>query len=163
MGDLLVGAADRAAQERLADALAGGGAFAPAAGEGRRTAVRTRMRARDGSWLAVHASCLREPGGGLGPTAVVIERAKASEVAPLIVDAYELTPREVEVTRALARGLSTQEIAAELHLSRYTVQDHLKSVYEKTGVSSRGELVARMFADLYQPSLDAAITHSYAA
>ena len=72
-----------------------------------------------------------------------------SEVAPLIVEAYELTSREVDVTRALARGLTTNEIALELHLSRYTVQDHLKSVYEKTGVSSRGELVAKMFADHY--------------
>ena len=35
----------------------------------------------------------------------MIEPAKASEVAALIVEAYELTPREVDVTRALARGL----------------------------------------------------------
>ena len=87
----------------------------------------------------------------------MIEPAKASEVAPLIVDAYELTPREVDVTRALARGLSTNEIARELHLSRYTVQDHLKSVYEKTGVSSRGELVAKVFADHYFDRLRGAI------
>jgi DNA-binding NarL/FixJ family response regulator len=125
-------------------------------------AVRTRVRATDGSWLALHASVLRERDGSLGPTAVVVERAKASEVAPLIVAAYELTPREVEVTRALARGLSTSEIAAELHLSRYTVQDHLKSAYEKTGVSSRGELVAKLYADHYQPGLDAAIGASAA-
>jgi DNA-binding NarL/FixJ family response regulator len=91
---------------------------------------------------------------------VVIQPAKASEIAPLIVQAYELTPREVQVTRALARGLSTPEIAAELHLSRYTVQDHLKAVYEKIGVSSRGELVAKMFADHHNPALDVAITAS---
>ena len=89
--------------------------------------------------------------------AVVIEPAKASEVAPLIVEAYELTPREVDVTRALARGLTTNEIARELHLSRYTVQDHLKSVYEKAGVSSRGELVAKMFADHYHDGLADAV------
>jgi DNA-binding NarL/FixJ family response regulator len=94
---------------------------------------------------------------------VVIEPAKASEVAPLIVDAYELTPRELDVTRALARGLTTIEIAGELHLSRYTVQDHLKSVYEKTGVSSRGELVAKVFADHYHDRLAGAIGHAAVA
>ncbi|MCU0313488.1 MAG: helix-turn-helix transcriptional regulator, partial [Solirubrobacteraceae bacterium] len=122
--------------------------------------VRTRLRARNGGWLLAEASCLRDAGGALGPTAVVIQPAKASEIAPLIVQAYELTPREVQVTRALARGLSTPEIAAELHLSRYTVQDHLKAVYEKIGVSSRGELVAKMFADHHNPALDVAITAS---
>jgi DNA-binding CsgD family transcriptional regulator len=124
----------------------------------RAAATRTRARTRSGTWLLIHASCLRGADGAAGDTAVVVEPAKASEVAPLIVEAYELTAREVEVTRALARGLSTNEIAGELHLSRYTVQDHLKSVYEKVGVSSRGELVARMFADHYHDRLADAIT-----
>lgn len=121
-------------------------------------ATRTRARTRSGVWVLIHASCLRRADGTAGDAAVVIEPAKASEVAPLIVDAYELTPREVEVTRALARGLTTNEIARDLHLSRYTVQDHLKSVYEKAGVSSRGELVAKMFADHYYEGLADAVS-----
>jgi DNA-binding CsgD family transcriptional regulator len=120
-------------------------------------ATRTRARTRGGVWLLIHASCLQ---GTAAQAAVVIEPAKASEVAPLIVDAYELTPREVDVTCALARGLTTNEIALELHLSRYTVQDHLKAVYEKTGVSSRGELVAKMFADHYHDGLADAIARA---
>jgi DNA-binding CsgD family transcriptional regulator len=123
-------------------------------------ATRTRARTRSGVWLLIHASCLRNADGTLADAAVVIEPAKASEVAPLIVDAYELTPREVDVTRALARGLATNEIARELHLSPYTVQDHLKSVYEKVDVSSRGELVAKMFADHYHDGLTDALTRA---
>jgi DNA-binding CsgD family transcriptional regulator len=136
-----------AAQEARTRAAAG----APA------NATRTRARTRSGVWLLVHASCLHAADGAAADVAVVIEPAKASEVAPLIVEAYELTPREVDVTRALARGLTTVEVARELHLSRYTVADHLKSVYEKTGVSSRGELVAKMFADHYHDELAAAV------
>jgi len=120
-------------------------------------ATRTRARTRGGVWLLIHASCLHRADGMGADAAVVIEPAKASEVAPLIVDAYGLTPREVDVTRALARGLTTNELAGELHLSRYTVQDHLKSVYEKAGVSSRGELVAKMFADHYHDGLVEAV------
>jgi DNA-binding CsgD family transcriptional regulator len=136
-----------AAQEARARAAAGATA----------AATRTRARTRSGVWLLIHASCLQRVDGTVADAAVVIEPAKASEVAPLIVDAYELTPREVDVTRALARGLTTNEIAGELHLSRYTVQDHLKAVYEKAGVSSRGELVAKMFADHYYDGLGEAM------
>jgi DNA-binding CsgD family transcriptional regulator len=142
-----------AAQEARTRAAAG----APA------NATRTRARTRSGVWLLVHASCLHAADGAAADVAVVIEPAKASEVAPLIVEAYELTPREVDVTRALARGLTTVEIARELHLSRYTVADHLKSVYEKTGVSSRGELVAKMFADHYHDGLAAAVHGAHLA
>src|SRR3954453_22259249 len=122
-----------------------------------RGTTRVRARTRSGVWLLIHASCLERAEGTAADVAVVIEPAKASEVAPLIVEAYELTPREVDVTRALARGLSTNEIAGELHLSRDTVQDHLKSVYEKTADSSRGALVAKVFADHYHDGLAEAI------
>jgi len=134
-------------------------ARARATGTRERDAVRLRVRTLTGGWLVVHASCMRAADGEAGDVAVVIEPAKASDVAPLIVEAYELTPRELDVTRALARGLTTIEIARELHLSRYTVQDHLKAVYEKVGVSSRGELVAKMFADHYEDSFHETVTH----
>ena len=84
--------------------------------------------------------------------ALIIELAKAADVAPLIVEAYELTQRELEVTRLVARGLGTSQIARALHLSPHAVRDHVKAVFEKVGVSSRGELVARVFADHYAPA-----------
>jgi DNA-binding NarL/FixJ family response regulator len=84
---------------------------------------------------------------------VTIEPAKSSEIAPIIVEAYCLTPREQQITQAVARGLSNQEIAGELFLSSHTVRDHLKAVFAKVGVGSRGELVAKLFADHYGPAL----------
>jgi DNA-binding NarL/FixJ family response regulator len=86
---------------------------------------------------------------GTDQLAIVVEPAKASDVAPLIVQAYELTARELEVTRAIARGLTTAEIAGELVVSPHTVKDHIKAVFEKVGVSTRGELVAKVFAEHY--------------
>jgi DNA-binding CsgD family transcriptional regulator len=95
----------------------------------------------------MHGSMLQ----GTDQLAVIIEPAKAADVAPLIVEANGVTQRELEVTRRIARGLGTSRIAAELHLSRHTVRDHVKAVFEKVGVSSRGELVAKVFADHYAP------------
>ena len=89
---------------------------------------------------------------------VVIEAAKGSEVAPIIVEAYGLTPREREITEALARGASTAEIARALYLSPHTVRDYLKAVFEKVGVSSRGELVAKLFAEHYLPLMGEDLT-----
>ena len=71
----------------------------------------------------------------------------------MIVAAYGLTDRERRVTELVAQGLSTNDIAARLHLSSYTVQDHLKAIFDKTSTASRGELVARLFVDHYAPRL----------
>ena len=106
-----------------------------------------RLQTRSGVWLRMHGSLLE----GTDQLALVIEPAKASDVAPLIVEAYGITQRELDVTRMIARGLGTSEIAAKLFLSPHTVRDHVKSVFEKVGVSSRGELVAKVFADHYAP------------
>jgi DNA-binding NarL/FixJ family response regulator len=83
-------------------------------------------------------------------TAVTVEPARAPELAEFIADAYGLTARERHVTELIAHGLPTAAIAARLHLSTYTVQDHVKAIFEKLNVSSRGELVARLFVDHHQ-------------
>lgn len=85
--------------------------------------------------------------------AIVIERAAASQSANLRLETHGATAREREVATLLARGLSNPEIAAELVISPHTVQDHIKSLYEKVGVSSRQELVARAFLDEYLPEV----------
>ena len=59
------------------------------------------------------------------------------------MSAYRLTEREQEVTRLVLQGSSTAEIAAELVLSRHTVQQHLQNIFDKTDVRSRRELVGR--------------------
>ncbi|MGN6722426.1 MAG: helix-turn-helix transcriptional regulator [Marmoricola sp.] len=110
--------------------------------------ARARVRAIDGTWLLLYASTLSGTGAR---TAVVIQQASPAEIAPLVALAYGLTPREAEVTRLCLKGLATKEIAATLHLSAYTVQDHLKSIFEKTSVRSRGELVGQVFLEHYVP------------
>jgi DNA-binding CsgD family transcriptional regulator len=90
---------------------------------------------------------------------VVIEAAKSAEIAPIIIDAYSLTPRERDVLGALARGASTAEIAGELFLSPHTVRDHIKNVFEKFGVSSRAELVARLYGEHYADPVHATMVH----
>jgi len=109
--------------------------------------IRSRLRTRNGVWLLMHGAVLE----GTGQVALVIEPAKSADVAPLIVEAYGLTTRELDVTRAIARGLSTTEVAAALYLSPHTVRDHVKAIFEKVGVASRGELVHRVFAEHYAP------------
>lgn len=121
------------------------------AAEHDRGAARIRIRTRDGQWLVCHASCTDGSGGTPGPTAVVVQPAAGSDMASIIAEAYGLSARELEITQLVARGLSTGDIAAELVISPHTVRDHVKAVFGKTRVSSRGELVARLFAENYWP------------
>jgi DNA-binding CsgD family transcriptional regulator len=123
-----------------------------AAGEARGGRIaRARVRAASGRWLVVRASVLGDDPES--QVAVMIEPARPHELAPLIADAYGLTERERDVTELVARGLPTSAIAARLHLSHWTVQDHLKAIFEKVGVVTRGELVARVFFAQRAPRL----------
>lgn len=65
--------------------------------------------------------------------------------------AYGLSERERQVTGLCIQGRSTKEIARALAVSPYTVQDHLKAIFGKTGVRTRGELVGQVFLEHYVP------------
>lgn len=124
-----------------------------------RTPARLRLRDRRGRWLVLHASALTGPEATDQAVAVVIEAAKSAEIAPIVIEAYSLTQRERDVLGAIARGGSTAEIATELFLSPHTVRDHIKTVFEKVGVSSRGELVARLFGEHYADRFHDSLIH----
>ncbi len=109
-----------------------------------------RVRTRSGGWAVIHASEMVGPGGE-HQVAVVVEPARAAEVAPLFLLAYGLTPREAEVAQAAVQGHTNKAVARTLQISEHTVEDHLKSVFAKVGVASRGELTARIFSVHYAP------------
>src|SRR6266576_5691664 len=57
---------------------------------------------------------------------------------------FGLTVRESEVASLLLQGLSNREIGESLSISEHTVKTHLKGIFHKAGVSSRGQAVARI-------------------
>jgi DNA-binding CsgD family transcriptional regulator len=116
-----------------------------------------RVRTRAGQWAVLHAAWLQLPAEAKAharnQVAVIIEAAAPAEVAPVIMRAYGLTPRERTITGLVCRGLSTSQIAGRMFMSPYAMQDHLKSVFTKTGVRSRRELVATILRQRYlQPA-----------
>jgi DNA-binding CsgD family transcriptional regulator len=111
----------------------------------------TRIPTAAGPWLSLHASRLRAEVGE-GRIAVVVELAQAQATAPLLLSAHGLTAREADVARLVLRGQSTTAIADSLHISANTVQDHLKAVFDKTGVRSRRDLVGHFLAAHAKPS-----------
>jgi DNA-binding CsgD family transcriptional regulator len=106
---------------------------------------RLRVRGASGCWYQLHASPFPALDGRGHHVVVTIEPAGSPEIIPLLIAAYGLTAREGDVLRAVLKGDSTRAIAEQLHLSAYTVQDYLKTIFDKTGVSSRRALVSQVF------------------
>jgi len=75
------------------------------------------------------------------------ERAapNADDLGPLLA-ARGVSERETEVVSGVLEGLRNAEIASRLYISEYTVKDHLKHVFQKLGVDSRGGLVKALYS-----------------
>jgi DNA-binding CsgD family transcriptional regulator len=54
-----------------------------------------------------------------------------------------LTPREIDVYELVGQGYRNREIAKALFISESTAKVHIRHLYEKLGVRSRAELIAR--------------------
>ena len=108
-----------------------------------------RVLSNAGRWIVLHGATLMS--GGSHRVAVIVEVAHPARIAPLLMAAYQLTDREQEVTRLVLQGNATRDIADTLFISTHTVQEHLKSVFEKTGVRSRRDLVGKIFFSHYEP------------
>ncbi|MDT7723770.1 MAG: hypothetical protein QOI21_346 [Actinomycetota bacterium] len=111
-------------------------------------AFRARVRDASGGWILLRASRLIS-GEDDGETVVTIERASGGELLGLLFAAYGLTARERDVCHEVIAGRSSTDIATRLTISAHTVQDHLKSVFGKVDVRSRGELVAKLRPEDY--------------
>ncbi len=112
-----------------------------------------RARARSGRWLTLYGSLTEATLERRAETVIIIEPTKPEELLPFSMAAYGLSPREEELVQLVVRGLSTARISRTLFISEHTVQNHLRSVFEKVGVRSRGELVKRLFFDNLYPTL----------
>ncbi len=105
--------------------------------------VSSRVRLGAGPWLTLHGSVLE--GAGPGSSVVVtIDLARPAELTGLTLIGRGLTAREQEIATLVVRGASTKAIAAALHLSPHTVQDHLKAIFAKLGINSRRQLISQL-------------------
>jgi DNA-binding CsgD family transcriptional regulator len=116
---------------------------------GRSEVAVARVLSRSGQWVVLHGATLVTT--GTRRVAVIIEPAHPARITTLLMTAYGLTEREQDVTRLVLQGNSTTEIAARLVVSAHTVQQHLKRVFDKTGVRSRRDLVGKIFFTYYEP------------
>lgn len=97
----------------------------------------------------IHATAIEVLSGGspISPSIArfIVRRMRqdSAGAAPACADpaAPRLTPREIDILWGIAKGLTYNEIAEQLSLSRHTVPSHIKAIYRKLHVQTRGEAV----------------------
>jgi DNA-binding CsgD family transcriptional regulator len=80
------------------------------------------------------------------------QRVQRRPPAPTV----DLTPQELQVALAIARGATNREAAARLFLSPKTIEFHLRNIYRKLGIRSRTELVRRVLSGAQDPAAQGA-------
>ncbi|QDQ00525.1 helix-turn-helix transcriptional regulator [Lysinibacillus fusiformis] len=100
---------------------------------------------KDTGYIAIRASFVMTSSNEQ-QLAIFLSEASSKEMLAFLITAYNLTLREKEVVFEIIKGIPTKEIAQNLAISNYTVQDHLKMIFQKVDVSNRNELVWKIFS-----------------
>lgn len=102
-----------------------------------------RVHLSDGLWVTMRAARIGDQAGaGDRNIAVTIEESSPTERVGVFARAFGLSQRETELLGYLVTGSDTRELAGQMFLSAYTVQDHLKSIFSKTSTHNRRTLLS---------------------
>jgi DNA-binding CsgD family transcriptional regulator len=93
-------------------------------------------------FLVVHTRPMAGPAGLF--IGVSLERSKPMHSLTNAAARFRISPREVQVLALLLDGAHLDEVAERLHIASSTVQDHIKSLLEKTGTKNRSEMIAKI-------------------
>ena len=111
-----------------------------------------RTHLADGFWLTIRAARLAADEttahGGHAALVVTIEETSGADRRDVFSRAFGFTPRESELLNLLATGSDTRAMARLMSLSELTVQDHLKSIFAKTGARDRVALLSRALGSI---------------
>lgn len=102
-----------------------------------------RVHLHGGTWLRIRAARIAAESSADPAIAATIESVGPRERLALFCRAHALTRRESELVTHLTKGADTRELAEQMFVSENTVQDHLKSIFVKTGTRSRRALLAK--------------------
>ena len=105
-------------------------------------ALKARSATRAASFLVVRTQPMSGPAGLF--IGVRIDRFQPPNSLTGAASRFHISPREVQVLALLLDGNHLDQIAAQLHITSSTVQDHIKSMLDKTGSANRSELIARV-------------------
>ena len=92
--------------------------------------------------------------GDRDDTIAVVLAPERPPLPPQLPVTWPLTPQERQVVELLLHGLTSRQLASRMVVSESTIHSHLAHVYEKLGVASRSQLLARFFLETYWPTLD---------
>ena len=113
----------------------------------RRVGLTLKSRDNDGK---VRASIIPMKDSGKALFAVCIAYCNEEQELRKALKTSAFSGREVDVVLLLSRGLKNHEIGKRLYISEYTVENHLRSIYRKLGVSNRTAATHRL-VKLFQP------------
>lgn len=106
-------------------------------------AAASRVHIGGGNWASFRAARMEGREGATDPLiAVTIQECMPSARLGMFVRCHALSPRERQAVALAAAGLGNTAIAERMSVAPYTVQDHFKSVFAKTGTHTRGAVLA---------------------